>query len=176
MTTILEKIDTWLKEEHAQRFSSKLTSVNVLPKLFKHSSIIWKKGTTNLDLGGGRFDTTTNYLNKKGVTNFVYDPYWKSKEHNTKVLSNKNYNTATISNVLNVIAEPEEQEALIKKAYDRAPILYITAWKNPKQKEAKSDEKRNSFQHHKKIDEYVPIVKKYYPNVVIKSGVIHAWK
>jgi hypothetical protein len=80
--------------------------------------ISWKRGATNLDLGGGVNNTATNYLAKHGVTNLVYDPS-RSSMHNEHVLRRVTSNpvdTVTVNNVLNVIAEKDERLKVIKLA------------------------------------------------------------
>ena len=53
------------------------SSLNHIPALFK--KIPWEEGQVNLDLGGGRFEKTTNYLHKRGVWNIIVDKYSKTK-------------------------------------------------------------------------------------------------
>ena len=63
----------------------------------------WKKGTINLDLGGGAYDAGTNFLKQFGVKNFIYDPFNRSGAHNQKIINaimNKGvkFDTVTICN------------------------------------------------------------------------------
>ena len=80
--------------------------------------ISWKKGATNLDLGGGQNNTATNYLAKHGVTNLVYDPRRSSmhNEHVLKYVAASPVDTVTVNNVLNVIQEKEARLTVIKLA------------------------------------------------------------
>ena len=61
--------------ELPQEFTSAKTSINKnkVPALFKLA--VFKPDTVNLDYGGGKFDTATEYLKKFNVTNLIYDPY-----------------------------------------------------------------------------------------------------
>lgn len=104
-----------------QKFSSANTSINSkrLPKAF--TVIKWERGTTNLDLGGGKFDNATEYLKSINISNLIIDPYNRSKDWNEHLL---NYiskvggtDTATVLNVLNVIRERECRINLIQQAY-----------------------------------------------------------
>lgn len=70
-----------------------------------------RKGTTNIDVGGGKFDSNTEYLRTHfQVENAVYDPFNRSEQHNKKTLfengisgSLRCYHSATSMSVLNVI-------------------------------------------------------------------------
>jgi len=100
-----------------QKITSAATSVNSkkVPRLF---SLVkdWQSGTRNLDYGGGRYDTATEYLAARGVTNCIYDPYNRSQEENRKVMNFWKYDTCTISNVLNVIKEKEMRSWILADA------------------------------------------------------------
>lgn len=95
------------------------TSVNQIPAAFKHkiiASIL--EGGTNLDFGGGRFDTATEYLREElDCDNQVYDPYNRTKAHNAKVLSDFCYTSITCLNVLNVITTSEGRINLLKEIH-----------------------------------------------------------
>ena len=90
---------------------------NHLPWTFRFIS--WrKKGATNLDLGGGQYNTATNYLARHGVTNLVYDPLRSSmhNEHVLKYVAANPVDTVTVNNVLNVVQEKEERLTIIELA------------------------------------------------------------
>jgi len=90
-----------------------------MPSTFKR--VEWKSGTRNADIGGGRFDNATEFLSKSGVENVIYDPYNRTQESNKAAvakISGGQSDTATINNVLNVIAEPESRELVIRQAAD----------------------------------------------------------
>ena len=57
-----------------QRYTSAKTSINStkVPSLF--NKISWVPDTNNLDYGGGKFNTATNYLASKKVRNIIFDP------------------------------------------------------------------------------------------------------
>jgi hypothetical protein len=78
-----------------------------------------KKGDVNIDWGGGRYDKGTEYLSSLGITNYVYDPFNRSKEHNQNVLktvkSKGGADTGTLLNVLNVIPEKYERLDTVKE-------------------------------------------------------------
>jgi len=82
--------------------ASAKTSRNIIPSAFKAFDV----GQVNLDFGGGKYDTATEFLKEKNVTNLVFDPFNRSKEHNTLIMSQVIVNgcdSITCLNVLNVI-------------------------------------------------------------------------
>ena len=66
-----------------QTITSAGTSVNMIPRLMKE--VEWRRGMVNIDIGGGRFETATDFLHSIGVHNFVYDPYNRDEAHNARV-------------------------------------------------------------------------------------------
>ena len=87
-------------------YDSRNTSRNQVPALFKQ--VAWIPGTVNLDVGGGRYDRGTAYLADQDVTSIVFDPFNRSEAHNLaalRQLAKTRADTATITNVLNVIKE-----------------------------------------------------------------------
>jgi len=104
-----------------QEFTSADTSINSskLPTTFNF--VDWQSGTKNADIGGGRFDNATEFLGKQGVTNVVFDPFNRSKEHNEKAVEQirgGQSDTATVNNVLNVIQEPGNRRLVIMQAHN----------------------------------------------------------
>lgn len=83
-------------------------------------------GTNNIDIGGGRFDETTEYLREHfQVQNVVYDPFTRSEEHNNETLfENKksgclrSYHSATSMSVLNVINLEESRREHIELMFE----------------------------------------------------------
>ena len=89
--------------------TSAKTSRNIIPSAFKGFVV----GPVNLDIGGGKYDTATEFLKEKNITNLVYDPFNRSVEHNQEVMSQVKTNgcdTITCLNVLNVIQKDERIE------------------------------------------------------------------
>lgn len=81
-----------------------------------------QKETTNIDIGGGKFDDNTEYLRTHfQVQNTVYDPFNRSEQHNHEALFEKGicncfrcYHSATSMSVLNVINLSEARHEHIK--------------------------------------------------------------
>lgn len=131
----VEEDDDFELDTTEQEFTSADTSINKnkLPAVFKMTS--FEPGTINIDYGGGKFDNATEYLAQSDVTNLVYDPFNRSKEHNSDVIkqvrANGGADSATCSNVLNVIKEPEARLNVlrnIKKLVKPGGTVYITVY------------------------------------------------
>ncbi len=71
-----------------QKYSSKDTSINSakVPAIFR--KIDWTDLTSqkNIDIGGGKYDTATEYLMQYGVSNIIYDPFNRSFNDNLRVV------------------------------------------------------------------------------------------
>jgi len=77
------------------------TCIKQIPAVFK--LVNWYPHTSNLDIGGGKFEEATKYLAERSVGNFIYDPYNRTSDHNARMLERYDYDTVTLCNVLNVI-------------------------------------------------------------------------
>lgn len=97
-----------------QKIPSHGTSLAQVPAL--HKKVKLTPGTRNLDYGGGRYDHATEFLKEKGVENFVFDPYNRDSKHNAEVKAGAPYDSCTIANVLNVIAEPGARKRVLENA------------------------------------------------------------
>jgi hypothetical protein len=164
-------IDTtiWNFADIDQELTSAKTSINdkKKPGVFTWKKD-WQPGTTNFDLGGGRFDIHSVYLKGKGVTNRVYDPFNRSNEHNRKVLTDTikegGADTVTSANVLNVIKERENRVHLVKQAFAilkpggtaTFQVHYI------KGKEAGPTQQGTSWQNHKPAEWYLPEIEEIF--------------
>ena len=138
-------------------------------------------GRVNADIGGGQYDQITNWLKDKGVRNIIWDRFNRSEgfnAHSQKILQGGKADTATLSNVLNVIAEPESRLGAIATAYDSIKDggkLFISTYTAPKPGEV---EGRDAYQLGMKTQEYVPEVEHIFGkgNVTRKGDIIIAVK
>lgn len=163
-----------------QQYTSAKTSINKdkLPAVF--NKLDWDSGTVNLDVGGGKFDNATEFLADKNVKNLVYDPFNRTAEHNTMVLNEarNTADTATISNVLNVIPDEANQIETLETAYKHIKPngkVYITVYEGNKSGVGKATG-ADQYQQNKKLQDYLSTVKKVFPNVKIEKGMIIATK
>ena len=81
----------------------------------------WKKGSVNIDIGGGKYNDFTQALEREEVTGYLYDPFARHASHNAPVLRELRRgrlkgDTVTCSNVLNVIPESAARCNVIRQA------------------------------------------------------------
>lgn len=168
-------------EDATQEYTSASTSINStrLPAIF--TMVTFKPETVNLDYGGGKFDNATKALKSKGVTNLIYDPYNRSGGHNKEVIDtirkNGGADTATCSNVLNVIKEPEARRAVIKNIYSLLKTdgtAYFTVYEGT----GKGNEcpTKLGYQLNKKTADYVDEISSIFPSVNRRGKLIVANK
>lgn len=167
-------------KQSEQEFTSAKTSINSakLPAIFRLVKFI--PDTINLDYGGGKFDNASEYLlDMYNVTNLIYDPFNRSTEHNREVLrtirNNKGADSATLSNVLNVIKEPsiriEVLENIKRLLKPNAP-LYITVFEGTGN--SQEGETKSGYQLNKKTADYVEEICQVFDDVTRKGKLIIA--
>lgn len=164
-----------------QEYKSEKTSINAkkLPAIFK--LVTFNDGTVNLDFGGGRFDNVQEYFDESGkdIRNLVLDPYNRSSEHNQSVIrdikEHGGADTATCSNVLNVIKEPEARLAAlrnIKKLVKPGGDVYITVYEGSKTGDAGPT--KSGFQLNRSTADYLDEVREVFPDAERKGKLIVA--
>ena len=161
-----------------QNYSSKNTSLNQISAILKllEKRLEWKAGQTNFDNGGGKYDKGTEYLKGLGVINLIYDPENRTPEHNSSILSqleDRKADTSTIANVLNVIDDAEARLNVLRLSKKYAKKTFISVYDGDKSGIGKVTTK--GYQLNKKLQEYIPEIKKVFDNVEKKSGYIIAW-
>ena len=147
------------------------TSRNQVAAGFK--KINWENVKYNFDLGGGKYDKATNWLKKhRGIINYVYDPFNRTKEHNEIALIKSDLcETTTIFNVLNVIpSKKERKEILLLAKRKNTKFIYISVYEGDKTGIGKKT--RDGWQNNKRLKEYLPEIKKIYPSAYIKKNLI----
>lgn len=166
-------------QEISQEFTSENTSINSskLPAIFKMISL--EPGTINIDYGGGRFDNVADYLTQFDVINLVYDPYNRTPEHNKEVIRTVRKaggaDTATCSNVLNVIKEPEVRQNVlqnIKKLVKPNGTVYITVYEGSGR--GNEGPTKSGYQLNRKTEDYLDEIKQVFPDAVRKGKLIVA--
>ena len=162
-----------------QGFGSAGTSLNQIPAGMR--KIDWESGTTNVDIGGGRFDKSTEYLAEQGVENLVFDPFNRSAEHNQAVaerVRDERVDTATVNNVLNVIDSEESRANVIlqaAKAIKPDGTAYFTIYEGDKSGVGRQT-KKDSWQNNRATKDYIQEIENYFDDVTLKNGVIVARK
>lgn len=137
-------------------FSHK-TSCNRIPRGIYALAAYWRDTKCNLDYGGGKFDTATDWLKEQGIESHVYDPFNRSAEHNANALKHK-FTTVTLLNVLNTIESREERVAVIKDAFNRLEhggTFIIQIYEGDKTGVGRIG-KTNTYQCNRILEEYIP--------------------
>lgn len=180
--SIKEEIESDTDEEletAEQEFTSAKTSINSnkLPAIFRMVS--FKPGTINLDFGGGKFDNASEFLKTQDVINLIYDPYNRSSSHNNEVIKtirkNGGADTATISNVLNVIKEENARLTVlrnVKRLLKSGGTCYITVYEGTGRGDSK--ETKSGYQLNKKTADYIEEIESVFNNVTRKGKLIIA--
>ena len=168
----------------AQTITSADTSINAtkLPAAFTklNKEGKFKKGSINMDIGGGRFDNANTLLQKNEATNVVYDPFNRSKEQNQQAVNKAaegKSDTATINNVLNVIKDEVNQLRVLRQAQNALKPggeVFVSVYEGSGTGVGKATTK--GYQQNKKLKDYMDTVKKVFPNATIKDGIIRAKK
>jgi hypothetical protein len=161
----------------SQAISSAGTSLNQVPALFKDKNAVF--GAVNIDIGGGRFNATTDYLRSTGTENMVFDPYNRDAEENTDTLAflqgGERADTTTIANVLNVIAEPGARANVIlqaAKAIKPGGVAYFTVYEGDGGGAGKQT--TAGWQNNRKTSDYVSEIEQYFTDVERKGKLIIA--
>ena len=127
-----------------------------------------ENGDKNLDIGGGKYDDNTEWLNKFGIQNYVMDPFQRSLEHNVRVLGmgrrSGGFDSVSLMSVLNVIPGVDERLKVLRLARTSLKDngrLFIKIWKGPG-----TD---GTFQMNKDTTFYLDEVREIFPNAVIHA-------
>ena len=111
------------------------------------------------------------------VVNLVYDPYNRSSEHNSEVIGlirkHGGADTATLSNVLNVIKEPEVRINVLKninKLLKSNGTLYITVYEGTGR--GNEGPTKSGYQLNKKTADYLEEIQQVFPDAERKGKLI----
>jgi len=163
-----------------QTITSADTSLNQVPAVAK--MVEWEAGTRNLDYGCGKFGKFTGYLCKKGVENLRYDPYNLTdleNETTSEKIKNNPVDTATCSNVLNVIYGVLYRNiaiSTIRNSLKEGGIAYFTVYEGDRSGIGKETTK--GYQNNNKTQDYVKEIADIFgkENVIRKGKLIIARK
>ena len=144
---------------------------------------VWKKGMTNVDIGGGKYDNADEYLHTFGARNIVFDPFSRDAEHNGKMFdeieANGGADTVTCFNCLNVIKEPEARDNVIlqcSQVLKPGGKAYFQVYSGNKQLAAGGARQmgNDQWQEFRDITTYIPEIRKHFGTVIRKGSYIIA--
>lgn len=160
-----------------QSINSAATSRRQVPAAM--NQIDWIPGTTNLDIGAGKFSDATEFLSGLDVSNLEFDPFNRSEEENFSalqtVIGESLADTATILNVLNVIKEKTARDNVIRraaKAIKPDGTAYFQTYEGDKS--GKGAPSRDGWQENRATSTYLDEISKHFGTVVRKGQVIEA--
>ena len=169
-------------DDPIQAITSADTSINSskLPAAFTQlkKEGAFKKGSVNIDIGGGKFDNADELLQKSDATNLVYDPFNRTKAHNANIVdavSGGNADTATLNNVLNVIYGEANQLKVLNQAKDAVKKdgeIFISVYQGKGDGVGRVTSK--GYQQDKKVEDYLDLVRKVFPDAKLKNKIIRA--
>lgn len=147
-----------------QKYTSADTSINSKKRPAIYGKVNYTDGTV-IDYGCGKhFDEYGLPANVRG-----YDPYNRPDGD----ALNGHYDKAFCSNVLNVIAEKEVRNDILKTMKALADVVYITVYEGDGTGKGKPT-KKDCYQLNRKTREYLDEVREVFQTVSIKRGVIIA--
>lgn len=158
-----------------QEYTSSETSINQIPAVYTKFPQAFGKGDRVLDYGGGKYDTTKEYMAQFGVKVDVYDPFNRSVAHNKKITDAYKMKKADVivcANVLNVIKEPEVIEGIIHEImYKYAganTIVIFQVYEGDKSGKGKVTTK--GYQRNQPASSYSVFFKRAYRGKMIRKG------
>jgi hypothetical protein len=166
-----------------QMHDSAKTARNQIPRVAKYIRYLnLEKNSKVFDIGCGKHNALfKGFVEDLGLDYYGVDPFNKSKEENNyaiQVCGNKSANVVCINNVLNVIKEQEIWISILKQANNAISengLLLIQVYEGTKTKSEKEMgiktlepiETRDGWQNRMKIEEYLDVVTKIFPNAKI---------
>lgn len=154
-----------------QVYDSSKTSINQIGRAVStyRDKIGFRRGSTILDYGGGKYDKAINDAKTYGCHLYVYDPFNRSADYNKRSIEafKKSPDYITCANVLNVIKEDEIVESVvanIRRLARKGTIVAFSIYEG----DGSGVGKRtiNGWQRNEKAMAYYPLILKYFPNAV----------
>ena len=155
------------------------TSLAQVPALFKRSTFV--PHGTNIDIGAGKHDLGKRYLEEsRGVTESVpFDPFNRDAATNRaaveRLKGGERFGTATVPNVLNVIAERSVRDNVVLQAarsLEPGGVAYFQIYEGDGSGMGRTTSK--GYQNNMKTSAYLDEVKQHFRDVRTSSNVIIA--
>lgn len=171
------------KKKKKQAISSAGTSRNQVPSsMGEKSPFKFAPGSVNFDLGGGKYDTATDYMKGLGVENVVFDPANRGFDYNMQSLKRieelGGADTVTVNNVLNVLKGADIILSVIQQAAEcvkpDGQVIFQIYTGNKLGIGGRPKSKPDQYQQHKTADRYVPLIYRYFNKVYLKGEYIVA--
>lgn len=162
-----------------QKYSSRDTSVPQVSRAITEydKRFGFRKRSTVLDYGGGRYDLAIDYAKNHGFNLYVYDPFWRTDAYNKKSLMmfTKSPDYIVCANVLNVIKEDAIVEDVVRKirklAKKETTVIFVIYERN---KDGIGTATAKGWQRNQSMDDYLPLLRAYFPHIYKKYGMFIA--
>lgn len=158
-----------------QEYSSSKTCLNQIPALFRKWE--FNEGSLNLDIGGGKFNLTTEFLeNTYRVVNIVYAPFNRTEEENQNALSIpcEKFETVTCANTLNVIKELAERQKIYALAQKYVNAVCLFSVYEGDKSGIGCESKKDCWQNNRVYKDYIDEISEYFDYVHTVYGTIVA--
>lgn len=170
----------WNFQHIEQVHTSSITSINSnkMPSTIKLLDTYEIKNQKWADIGGGRFDNVKDYFSKHQAQLFIYDPFNRSKEYNSKTvqaIAGSQCDGVMVNNVLNVVEDPDIRKHIISQAFDclkPGAIAYFKIYEGNKSGEKSYVSKKDgsSVQLNQKTEFYLDEIKSVFGASLTKKG------
>lgn len=162
-----------------QEYKSSNTSRNQIGRAISvyRDKVGFRRGSTILDYGGGKYDKAINDAKTYGCHLYVYDPFNRSEEYNKRSLEafRRSPDYITCANVLNIIKEDEIVESVVAKIFRLAKKGTIVAFSiHDGDGSGIGKRTRDGWQRNENPMAYYPVISKYFPNVIWRYGIFIA--
>ena len=170
--------------ENDQTITSAKTSLSqVAAATKKLANSHFKSGDKIVDYGGGKYDKGIDHVKEASNADMhVYDPFNRSREHNdkvTKTMAGK-ADHVTMNNVGNVIKDDSHLHQAIQGAknfmHPEHGQFHMSVYEGDGTGNGRMTQGGESYQRHQKLKEYLPHVKKVFPDSEyqhsVKNGII----
>ena len=143
-----------------------------------HRAVPWRRGETNLDLGGGPWPDATSFLATLGVRNVVVDPGWQTPREVAAArarVAGGRADTATLANLLNVIPAREGRRtalALAANALGPGGVAYVSVHEGDRS--GRGRKTRDGWQANRRLASYAGEVGEFFGDVRVRGGRIEA--
>ena len=166
-----------------QRTSAKTSLNQVSAAIKKLAATKFKEGQKITDVGGGKYDKGIEHIkHHSGADAKVFDPYNRNKEHNDKVITDHLGKSDHVmsNNVGNVIEHDEHLHAHLQDCknfmHPEHGEFHMSIYDGNRSGKGGESQGGESWQRNSKLSDYVPHVKKVFPESEydhsIKNGII----
>ena len=155
-----------------QEYTSKNTSQNQIPSVWKHINKEDENIKVILDYGCGKYNRFKELIESWDIAYYGYDPYNRTEQENEIALKCKP-DLITCCNVLNVIDNDKTLKGILTHIASFGCSVIISVYEGNKSGKGNVS-KKDCYQRNQKSEEYIPLIKEIFSNVRRKGNIIFA--